>query len=92
MIFLVIVISFLVGLVIGILIGWRIIAEHAPNLFAIIGFYNGDDPPLTMTVQDVDGNPVTYYRARSTSRWIVYRRAIHGSGRVAGVYPPGELG
>lgn len=70
----------------------RVIAEHAPNLFAIIGFYDGDDPPLTMTIQDVDGNPATYYRVRSTPRWIVYRRAITGSGGATGVYPPRELG
>ena len=56
----------------------RIVAEHSPSRFAILGLCREDEAPPEMFV-----NGTTYYRAKSTPRWILYRAAISGWGAAA---------
>lgn len=52
----------------------RVVAQHQPNLFAILGLHDLDAEPLPKTLpSDVMGT--TYYKAEAHDRWVLYKRA-----------------
>ena len=55
----------------------RVVAQHAPNLFAIVGLFDPDGLPSST---EFDGE--TYYRAESHDHWILYKRAVTGWGKT----------
>ncbi len=61
----------------------RIVAEHAPNLFAIVGWFDQtDDLPATLEL-DALGTRATYYKSIVKQHFVLYRRAISGWGAAA---------
>lgn len=56
----------------------RVVAQHAPNLFAILGFIEPDECPIELTVNDL-----TYYKAERHERWVLYKAALSGWGAAA---------
>jgi len=56
----------------------RVVVEHSPELFVILGLCREDEAPPEMFVRGR-----TYYRARSTPRWVLYRAALSGGGAAA---------
>ena len=72
----------------------RVIVEHAPNLFAIIGLHDEAECAQMLTMVDAEKIPHTYYRARSTPRWVLYRAAVSGwgAGQPGDTRPPFESG
>lgn len=58
----------------------RVVAQHAPNLFAIFGLAEKhEDCPATLHVDDRG----TYYRAESHDHWVLYKAALSGWGAAA---------
>lgn len=53
----------------------RVVAQHAPNLFAILGLFR--ETELTPTIAL---GTRTYYRAESKVHYVLYRAAISGHG------------
>lgn len=53
----------------------RVVAQHSPNVYAIVGLF--DEENLTPTVQ-LEG--VTYYRAETHVHFVLYKAAISGWG------------
>lgn len=61
----------------------RIVAEHAPNLFAIFGAIDTpEEAPATVEL-DALGVRATYYKAVVKNHFILYRRALSGWGAAA---------
>ena len=58
----------------------RVVVEHTPQLFAILGLHDETACEPTLTLLDADGRPHTYYRTRSTPRWVLYRAAVSSIG------------
>lgn len=57
----------------------RVVIEHHPKLYAILGLSEEDKCPKTL---GIDGR--TFYRAKSTGRWVLYRGAVSGHGDYSG--------
>lgn len=55
----------------------RVVIEHAPTFYEILGLMPESDCPPILQVQ---GHDTTFYRARSTPRWVLYRAAVKGHG------------
>lgn len=53
----------------------RVVAQHSPSLFVILGLAELAECPLTMVVQDR-----TYYKAESYDHYVLYKAAISGHG------------
>jgi hypothetical protein len=53
----------------------RVVAEHAANLFAILGIFPETELTPTLTIKGR-----TYYRACSKEHYVLYRAAISGHG------------
>lgn len=58
----------------------RVVVKHSPSLFEIAGL--GTDAETA--AQSFTRNDVTYYRAQSTPRWVLFRRAVKGHGESGG--------
>lgn len=58
----------------------RVVAQHAPNLYAILGLFPNDAETLAPTIAI---NGLTYYRAESHDRWVLYKAALSGWGAAA---------
>lgn len=56
----------------------RVVAQHSPSLFAILGLF--PEEQLTSTI-NLDG--LTYYRAQSKHHYVLYKAAISGWGAAA---------
>lgn len=56
----------------------RVVLQYSPTLFGIAGLY--DDAACHQTVHE---NGQTFYRARSTPRWILYRHTVKGWGQTS---------
>lgn len=52
----------------------RVVVEHTPALFAILGLYD-DNLPQTLTI---DGQ--TFYRAETHDHYVLYKAALSGWG------------
>lgn len=53
----------------------RVVIEHAENYFAILGLVEEKECLPTLVLQER-----TFYRVKSTPRWVLYRGAISGYG------------
>jgi len=60
----------------------RVVVEHHPDLFSILGYVDEAQLNSSLSLVGRDGVPHTYYRSRSTTRWVLYRAAITGHGEV----------
>jgi hypothetical protein len=58
----------------------RIVVQHDPNCFAIIGLYDDVDGPPPAVLK-VNGEP-TYYLVQTKDQYALYKRAITGSGAL----------
>lgn len=58
----------------------RVVAEHSPALFAILGVFPGGVETLAGTLELEGG---TYYKAEVKTHYVLYRRAISGWGAAA---------
>ena len=54
----------------------RIVAQHAPNLFAILGLFDESEAEATAIRIDDEA----YYRAETHDHWVLFKRAITGQG------------
>lgn len=64
--------------------GVRIVLQHLPNLYGIMPgavLDKPEDAPPELAMNH-DGTMKVYYRVRSTERWVLYRRAMTGYGRL----------
>jgi hypothetical protein len=57
--------------------------EDTPEFYRLVGVYPEEQCEAILQLADKDGVPHTYYRARSTPRWVLYRRALSGWGAAA---------
>ncbi len=57
----------------------RVMVEHTPSIFALFGMVPLDECHPVLELPDADGERHTYYRARSTVRWVYYKPAIVGA-------------
>lgn len=55
----------------------RVVVQHAPNLFAILGLFD-PELPATLTM-----NGKTFYRAEVKDHYVLYRAALSGWGAAA---------
>ena len=53
----------------------RVVVEHTPELFAILGLCKLDECLPMLILQDR-----AFYRARSTPHWVLYKATISGWG------------
>lgn len=60
----------------------RVVVQHDPNLFAILGIEEDANCPREISVE---GH--TFYRAASTPRWVLYKPALRGWGQTTGGMP-----
>lgn len=58
----------------------RVVVEHSPALLEIIGL--GTDAETGAISFERGGT--TYYRARSTDRWVLFKQAVKGHGESGG--------
>lgn len=58
----------------------RVVAQHAPNLYAILGVFPANAETLAPTIA-LDGR--TYYRAETHDHWVLYKAALSGWGAAA---------
>ena len=57
----------------------RVVAEHTPTMFAILGLTQEADCLPTYELTDTDGSPATYYRALTKPGfYVLYKRALQG--------------
>lgn len=64
----------------------RVVAEHEPNLYGMLGFYPEPLCDKTMQLTGPDGVPHTYYRAKSTRTYVLYKAALTGGGAAGGKF------
>lgn len=57
----------------------RVVIEHGPNLFAILGL--AEEKKCAREI-GIEGR--TFYRTKSTDRWVLYRGAVSGHGDYSG--------
>ncbi len=57
----------------------RVMIEHTPRHFALFGMVPVEDCHPVIGLPDAEGDRHTYYRVRSTPRWVFYRPAIVGA-------------
>lgn len=55
----------------------RVVVQHSPSLYAILGAYPVDSEFLTLTLK-MDGQ--TFYRAETHDTYVLYRAALSGWG------------
>lgn len=53
----------------------RVVAQHSPSLFAILGLAEEHELPPQMKVE---GHDTTYYRAETHDHYVLYKAAISG--------------
>ncbi len=58
-------------------VGVRVVVEHSPAFYEILGVMVDTDCPPTLQVRGYD---TTFYRCQSTPRWVLYRAAVKGHG------------
>jgi hypothetical protein len=58
----------------------RVVVRHAPNLYAIVGLAEDVECPQTLTTPDSEGASHTFFRVKSTPRWVLYHAAVEGHG------------
>ena len=58
----------------------RVVVRHEPNLYAILGFAEDSECEPTLTANDSAGVSHTFYRVKSTPRWVLYHKAVSNSG------------
>lgn len=57
----------------------RVVVQHSPHLFAILGLHDLDACPSVLQFPDSER---TFYRAQSTPRWVLYKPAVQGHGEA----------
>jgi hypothetical protein len=57
----------------------RVVAQHAPNLFGLLGLMNSEECPSVIVVEGRG----TYYRAETHDHYILYKAALSGWGAAA---------
>jgi hypothetical protein len=55
----------------------RVVVEHSPAFYEILGVMLESDCPSVLQVRGTD---TTVYRGQSTPRWVLYRAAVTGHG------------
>lgn len=55
----------------------RVVVEHAPTFYEILGVVAATDCPVVL---QIPGHDTTFYRAQSTPRWVLYKAAVRGHG------------
>jgi hypothetical protein len=58
----------------------RVVLQHQPNLYAIVGIHDDAEPWLTGTSVLIGDD--TFYRAESHDHYILLKRAVTGGGAV----------
>ena len=58
----------------------RVVIRHEPNLYAIIGLAEDSDCAPSFTQTDSEGTEHTFFRFKSTPRWVLYHAAVSGAG------------
>lgn len=54
----------------------RVIAQDSPSLYRFLGLV--DERHCTQTIS-IPGRDATYYRDKSTPKWVLYKAAIQGT-------------
>jgi hypothetical protein len=57
----------------------RVFVQHTSGLFGLLGIW-----PLSECSPTLELDHHTYYRSKSTPRWVFYRRAVSGHGELVG--------
>ncbi len=58
----------------------RVVIRHEPNLYAIIGLAEESDCASSFTQKSSKGVERTFFRFKSTPRWVLYHAAVSGTG------------
>lgn len=58
----------------------RVVVRHDPKIYAIIGLAEEADCPQTLSQTDSAGTSHTFFRFKSTPRWVLYHAAVSGHG------------
>lgn len=71
----------------------RVVAQHSPTLFEILGVFPGADDTLVPAIE-IDGE--TYYKSDVKNHYALYKRALSGWGAAGNpedsrpVFAPGQ--